>query len=144
MNTVFLVSCVKQKRDGPSPAKLLYTSDWFHKARTYVDASGTWWFILSAEYRLLEPERHFAPYKKTLNRMSISELLQRRTWANKVINQLDAALPSADRIVMLAGVRYREFLIDYMLTRARTVEVPRQGFGIGQQLRWLKSANGQA
>ena len=35
--TVYLVSCVGQKRSNPSPAKDLYTSTWFRKARMYVE-----------------------------------------------------------------------------------------------------------
>lgn len=141
MKTVSLVSCVKQKRDAPCPAKSLYVSDWFRKAMTYAESSGPHWFILSAEYGLLKPETMISPYEKTLNRMGVGE---RRAWAGTVISQMKVALPAADRIVILAGVPYREFLIDYLLTRARTVEVPMQGLGIGQQLQWLKNANAQA
>ncbi len=35
--TVYLVSCVKEKRATRSPAKDLYTSPWFRKAREYVE-----------------------------------------------------------------------------------------------------------
>jgi hypothetical protein len=38
-STVYLVSCVKRKRAIPTQAKELYVSDWFVKARRYVEAS---------------------------------------------------------------------------------------------------------
>jgi hypothetical protein len=50
---------------------------------------------------------------------------------------MDTSLPGADRIVVLAGIRYREFLMDYLRQRARTVEVPMEGLRIGKQLHFL-------
>lgn len=50
--TVFLVSCVKRKRTSAAPARDLYISDWFVKARRYVERRRARWFILSAEYGL--------------------------------------------------------------------------------------------
>lgn len=137
VTTVFLVSCVKQKRAVPCAAKQLYISNWFQKARAYAESAGRYWFILSAEHGLVDPETVTAPYSKTLNQMNIGD---RRAWANKVISQMTFTLPPADRIVILAGVRYREFLMDYLLTRARTVEVPMEGLSIGRQLQWMKNA----
>jgi cytoplasmic iron level regulating protein YaaA (DUF328/UPF0246 family) len=77
-STVYLVSCVSEKRAAPSPAKDLYTSTWFTKARHYTECTGCLWFILSAEYGLVRPEDALAPYEKTLNTMLIGE---RREWA---------------------------------------------------------------
>jgi hypothetical protein len=37
---------------------------------------------------------------------------------------METSLPAADRIVVLAGRRYRESLMDYLRQRARTVEIP--------------------
>jgi len=135
MRTTFLVSCVSKKRTQSAPAGELYVSEWFRKARAYVQAQGAQWFILSAEYGLLAPDTVVAPYEKTLNRMSVNE---RKAWATRVIGQMDALLPPTDRVVLLAGARYREFLIDYLKKRASMVELPMEGLKIGEQLRWLK------
>jgi uncharacterized protein DUF6884 len=62
---------------------------------------------------------------------------ERNAWASKVQAQMETSLPAADRIVVLAGRRYREFLMDYLRQRARTVEVPMEGLTIGKQLRYL-------
>jgi hypothetical protein len=140
-STVYLVSCVGKKQNHACKASELYASQWFLKARAYVEATHRPWFILSAEYGLLAPDRIVEPYDKTLNRMELSE---RREWARRVIAQMDADLPPADRIVILAGKRYREFLTDYLRRRAGRVEVPMQGLAIGKQLQFLQRGSTDA
>ena len=132
--TVYLVSCVSKKLGMPSPARDLYISDWFLKARAYVEGTHSPWFILSAEYGLVPPDEVLAPYERTLNTMGTSE---RRAWATKVRTQMETSLPAADRIIVLAGQRYREFLMDYLQQRVGTLEVPMEGLTIGRQLRYL-------
>jgi len=132
----YLVSCVSVKQAAPSRAKDLYLSDWFKKARLYVEHSGCPWFILSAEHGLVDPESVVAPYEKTLNHMGVRE---RREWAAKVVGQMGNVLPQTDSIVVLAGARYREFLMDYLGSRTRQVLVPLEGLRIGEQLSWLGS-----
>jgi hypothetical protein len=132
----FLVSCVGEKSTTPTKAKDLYISDWFRKARRFVESNDSPWFILSAEYGLVEPETVIAPYEKTLNRMGVAE---RRAWAGGAMRDMDQRLPICDVIVVLAGVRYREFLMDYLSRRAKHVRVPMEGLRIGEQLSWLNS-----
>lgn len=133
-NTVYLVSCVSQKRDTPSPAKDLYVSKWFRKARAYVEASGCPWFILSAQYGLVDPDQVIATYDKTLNTMPVAE---RREWASRVLAQLNRAVPRLARFVVLAGKHYREFLLDSLRIRGVEVVEPLAEQRIGEQLRWL-------
>ena len=116
-------------------AKDLYISDWFVKARAYVEQVGDEWFILSAEYGLVSPETVIALYERTLNTMRIAE---RRAWGSKVLRQLQPELTGVDRVVILAGARYREFLVDAIRGKDLTVEIPLEGMRIGEQLRWLK------
>lgn len=133
-HTVYLVSCVSQKREEPSPAKDLYVSDWFRKARRYAEASGSPWFVLSAKYGLVNPNEMVAPYERTLNTMSVAD---RRQWANRVLAQLDETAPGLGRAVFLAGKHYREFLVDQLGSRNVAVSVPMEGLRIGEQLSWL-------
>ena len=135
VKTVYLVSCVSRKVDRPMAAKDLYISDWFVKARAYVEQAGDEWFILSAEYGLVSPETVIAPYERTLNTMGIAE---RRAWGSKVLGQLQPELTGVDRVVILAGARYREFLVDAIRGKDLTVEIPLEGMRIGVQLQWLK------
>ena len=51
-------------------------------------------------------------------------------------------MPDAVGVVMLAGKRYREFLMDYLMRRADGVDVPMAGLSIGRQLQWLAGHTG--
>jgi hypothetical protein len=133
-STVYLVSCVSKKRASPSLAKDLYLSDWFLKARRYVEATGCQWFILSAKYGLVHPDQRLEPYEQTLSTMSIAD---RRAWARHVHVQMEEHLPNVSQVVILAGQRYREFLMDYFQRRGMPVEIPLEGLRIGEQLQWL-------
>jgi hypothetical protein len=132
--TVYLVSCVGQKRKQGCAARDLYTSDWFCKARRYAEASGCPWFILSAEYGLVAPDHVISPYERTLNTMRVAD---RRAWADRVARQLMEAVPELSRVVFLAGERYREFLAEYLAGQGVQVTVPMKGLRIGEQLSWL-------
>jgi hypothetical protein len=73
VETICLVSCVGVKRAVPAPAKYLYQSDWFAKARAYVEGIGSRWFILSAKHGLVHHDDVISRYKQTLNTMGICE-----------------------------------------------------------------------
>jgi hypothetical protein len=134
MATVYLISCVSQKRQYQCYARELYISKWFLKARRFVEASGFCWYILSAEHGLVAPDQIIAPYERTLNTMSFAE---RRAWSERVYEQLSTAVPGLSNVVFLAGKRYREFLTRYLLNRSIDVSVPMEGLRIGEQLGWL-------
>jgi hypothetical protein len=135
--TIFLVSCVGEKRASAAPARDLYVSDWFKKARTFVERTGSPWFILSAEHGLVPAEQVIAPYERTLNNMPIED---RRRWAQRVLAQMRERMPDATRVVFLAGARYREFLVEDLRRRGLAIEIPMEGLGIGEQLSWLGRA----
>ncbi len=133
-DAVVLVSCVKSKRARPAPARSLYTSAWFCKAREIVEASGAKWFVLSALYGLIPPDAEIAPYDHTLNALGVAE---RRAWANKVLDKLLPEIAGVKRVVMFAGDRYREFLVDPLERRGIKVEAPMAHLRRGEQLAWL-------
>ena len=135
-STEIWVSCVSKKRSGSMPAKDLYVSAWFVKARDYVEATGADWRILSAKYGLITPDRRIDPYELTLNKMAVAE---RRRWADRVLEQVRERDSQPARIVMLAGARYREFLEPRLRTMGIRVDVPMIGMRIGEQLQWLGS-----
>ena len=88
----------------PAPARSLYTSAWFQKARDLVEASGARWFVLSSCYGLVAPETEIAPYEYTLNTLGVAE---RRLWAAKVLDELvpeirheDASSCSLARVIV--------------------------------------------
>lgn len=133
-STVYLVSCVSQKRNHACEARDLYVSDLFRKARRFAEASGCQWFILSAEHGLVTPNQVIAPYERTLNTMGVAD---RRAWAGWVAAQLTEAVPDLSRAVFLAGQRYREFLTRHLEGNGVEVSVPMVGLRIGEQLSWL-------
>jgi hypothetical protein len=135
--TVCWVSCVGQKLSSAAPAKDLYTSDWFTKARRHVESTGVPWFILSAKYGLVRPDEVIEPYELTLNTLGVED---RRRWAERVKQQLATHGNLPTTVVMLAGARYREHLEPYLTSAGVRVEVPMEGLRIGEQLRWLGHA----
>lgn len=135
--TVVLVACVKAKRDTPAPARDLYVSAWFKKARAYAELVGDAWYILSAEHGVLDPNATVAPYERSLLTMSSDD---RKAWARRVITQADGLLRRNDQVIVLAGWRYRVGLVGPLLQRVESVACPMSGLGIGQQLAWLTRA----
>jgi hypothetical protein len=133
-DALVLVSCVKSKLPHPAPARDLYTSAWFRKARDLVEASGSRWFVLSSFYGLVDPNTEIAPYDYTLNTLGVAE---RRAWATKVLEKLIPETSGYRRVVMFAGQRYREFLMEPLLRRGVNVIVPMAHLRRGEQLAWL-------
>lgn len=134
--TIALVACVSKKNKSPMSARDLYISDWFLKASAYADRISDQWFILSAKYGLLDPDDVIDPYDETLNKMPVKA---RRDWAVRVQDELIPQLNYGDQLVILAGMKYREFLVDPLGARGFQVEIPMEGLRIGEQLSWLSN-----
>lgn len=133
-DALVLVSCVKSKLAFAAPARELYTSAWFRKARDIVEASGAHWLVLSSRYGLIAPDAIIAPYDYTMNTLGVAE---RRAWAVDVLDKLLPELTGQRRIVMFAGMRYREFLIEPLQRQGIAVDVPMANLRRGEQLAWL-------
>ena len=74
-------------------------------------------------------------YNVTLNEMNAAE---RRAWGERVRAALRRYCQGGDRVIILAGQRYREQLEPALREWGCRIEVPMQGLGIGEQLAWLK------
>lgn len=133
--TTVLVSCVGEKLDHAAPARDLYQSAWFRKARQYAETHGARWYILSAKHGLLAPDEAIEPYNATLNDMSAAE---RAKWGEGVLAQIELQIQPG-HLVVLAGENYRRPLVEELVRAGYYVDVPMQGLGIGQQLAWLDS-----
>jgi hypothetical protein len=138
ISDICLVECVKTKRKEPSKAEDLYVSPLFRSYRQFARAYCRKWYILSAEYGLLEPERIIAPYNKTLNRISSAG---RKQWASSIFQELKERLHNNDNVVILAGKSYRQYLVPLLLQEGFKILVPMEGKSIGVQLRWLNTVN---
>ena len=106
MNTLCLVTCVAEKRRDASPARDLYQSPLFSRARRFAEDRYDSWFILSAKHGLVHPGDVLAPYNQSLLDSTDGE---RRTWAVRVFEQLsrqtnaDARRRSGPRAMTSAG-----------------------------------------
>ena len=131
---VVLVSCVSKKDEKPRPARDLYLSSWFKKASAYAQQIGDEWYILSAEHGILSPTIIIGPYDVTLNTMKSPE---RKSWANKVVEQLKLIINPGDEVIFFAGTKYRENLIAPLEKIGIQISIPMEGLRIGEQMSWL-------
>ena len=150
MKHVFLVSCVAEKQECPTPAKELYLSPLFQKSRKLVEATKCPWFILSAKHGLLHPDEVIYPYNETLNKMPQEKRKaweeRVKAWAEKVKAQMDNNLPDAKTVVILAGKNYYECLTPYLEERfgPANIKILMEGMRIGERLSWLNSAEAKS
>jgi hypothetical protein len=130
---IVLISCVSKKRTVKSRAAELYTSTLFKLNLQYAEKlNPDAIFILSAKHGLVALDDEIAPYDVTLSKMRADE---RKIWANKVIEQLRLhADLQHDHFIVLAGERYRQ----YLLPRLLSYEIPLKKLLIGKQLQYLK------
>ena len=137
MKRVVLISCVSKKLDTRAPAEELYTSTLFKLNLRYARAlEPDAVYVLSAKHGLLALEDEIEPYDETLNKMPSAA---RKAWANRVIAQLGERFDlEQDHFIILAGERYRQYLIPYLAA----YEIPLQGLPIGKQLQFLKERLG--
>lgn len=115
-------------------AKDLYVSQWFKKASSYAELISDRWFILSAKYGLIYPDQIIQPYDSSLITMSTKE---RKRWSERVSANLNIVVSSQDHVTFLAGLKYREYLIQPLKDLGCVISIPMEGLGIGQQLQWL-------
>ncbi len=133
MRTIVLISCVSKKLPYKAKARDLYVSPLFRMNLKYAQQfSPRQVFVLSAKYGLVALDEEIEPYDVTLNKMSAQE---RKQWAAKVARQLQERCDlDTDHFVVLAGKKYRQYLLPYL----RSYEVPLEGLPIGKQLQFLK------
>ena len=131
---IVLVACAAGKQRSDAPARDLYTSVLFRKARAWAEAHGDEWRILSALHGLVAPDHVLAPYDLALADL---DRAARHAWAHRVLGDLRATLHLGDTVVFLAGRLYRADLAPALAADGHRIDVPMEGLGIGQQLAWL-------
>ncbi|MEH7744737.1 DUF6884 domain-containing protein [Neobacillus drentensis] len=135
MSKYALISCTKLKQEYPCYAKEMYLeSQLFKKAVQYISKQNyDDWFILSAKYGLLRKDTLIEPYDITLNNMNSS---QRKTWSKDVFAELIKLAPQ--QFDFYAGKKYREYLIPNLENNGIKCNIPLEGKGIGEQLKFYK------
>lgn len=136
-----LVGCVSQKGGVAAPAKELYRSELFRRRRLFAEQSGRAWWILSAEYGLVEPETIIEPYD---TRIAALSLAARHELAARVADDLETALGDLQgkRIEIHAGDEYVLAVGPALRKRGGEIIRPLQGLRIGEQLGWYGQALG--
>ncbi|MCY1080315.1 DUF6884 domain-containing protein [Archangium lansingense] len=132
-----LVGCGKSKLDRAAPARELYTGPLFRAALEVAESEfGQDVWILSAKYRLTDPNEGLEPYDLHLEDLPPKE---RADWARDVIRNLvddDEGTPA--HLTVYAGSTYVDELRAH-LPNTWTLVDPMKGLGQGERLAWLKA-----
>jgi hypothetical protein len=139
---VVLVGCVKTKLAHGAPARDLYVSDYFIKMRTYAEATGKPWFILSAEHGLVGPDEWLEPYERYLPETSRD---YQQAWGERVVAQLRQAVGELDGLVIdiHAGSAYVVAVEGLLQATGAHVLDQLQGLSFGRRLSWYLQQQGR-
>lgn len=98
-----LISCGDAKREYACAARSIYTSPILKIGTKWMEENCSPWYILSAKYGLLHPDKVISPYNTYLPDMDEDDRLE---WAEMVRQQLRKANPNGRPIVYIGGVFY--------------------------------------
>jgi hypothetical protein len=145
-----IIGCGDAKRDEPTEAVDLYTSNYFQLKREYAEHFADKTIILSAEHGLLVGWKTTEPYDTTLDDRDRAVLV------DEVAGSLRSPFthhPYADEILLLAGEDYasiyhdalerdRDFGFEDIADGIEVVDVFAEADlgGIGEQMGWLRRA----
>ena len=139
MKNIAIIGCTKRKKNYKCKAVELYqASSFFCKelqyAKEVLKADDI--YILSAKHHLIHSSTIIEPYNVTLLNMSKKERLE---WSKIVLNQITETFnPSEDKLYILCGEKYYEFLESELIEKDYEYKIPLKGVGgIGKQLHWL-------
>lgn len=92
---------------GKIPAKDAYTSQLFRAQRTYAEAFGTDWVILSARYGLTHPDQLIENYDC---KFAPADLEPKNWWRLEGLARQARSLPPYDLVILLGSKLYRSIL----------------------------------
>jgi hypothetical protein len=130
-----LIGCVSQKNEIPMPAKDLYRSELFRRRRLWAESSGKPWWIISAEYGLVDPDQEIRPYDTRIGKLSPDA---RQRLARQVASALEARLAgiSGRTLELHAGDDYFLTIAPRLRQEGARIVRPLEGLRIGEQLGW--------
>lgn len=143
-----LIACGKAKLDHAAPARELYTGSLFRAARRHAE-SGRYasYRILSAQHRLLDPDRVIEPYDRTIGDLDDQE---RWLWGEVVSGvAICCWLPLRSRQPIEIDVFAGQAYVDALPTRWRrgnrdeptvTLRYPHAGLTMFERLRAFSQA----
>lgn len=125
-NVLIITSCTKSKRgyddSFSSQAQDMYQGDLFKKVKSYSEAMGFDYVIISAKYGVLHPADSINGYE-----MQLRTKLDVENIRPEVEQKLRNILASYDNIVVIAGANYRRVLVN--LLDDRFVFIKTKGIG---------------
>ena len=105
MKTLVIASASMKKINKRCKAKEMYTGPLFRNVRELCEKKGYDYVIISLKYGLLFPDQVISPYKSfETKETTIKDL------SSKVIPRLEKILPKYQKVIVLAGKRYRDLL----------------------------------
>lgn len=131
---VSIAQCTNLKNDEQMPAGELYTaSAYFRDQKAYAEAVADRWFIQSAKYGLLDPERVIEPYD--LRPRHIEDV---DAWAEEIARRLALEIPTDARVDVLGGKKYADPLVPALERRGFEVHEPLRGLRLGKRRKKLR------
>ena len=130
---ISLISCSKEKKGYPCPARELYSaSNLFSLSYQYAKKVADKIFILSAKYGLVAENQILPPYNQTLKEMNRQ---QQVNWASGVLAALERECNlSSDYFILLAGNTYCRDLVQHLPNHS----MPLDGLRMGERMSKLK------
>ncbi|MGN0740428.1 MAG: DUF6884 domain-containing protein [Treponema sp.] len=134
MNTIYLLSCCKQKLSHPAKAERLYQSTGFKKSLRYAQSKNAdAIFILSAKHHVVALDDVLEPYDVCL---SINPIEEPDVWSAKCLAQLESKFNlKEDKFIILAGKEYYKNLVG--IGKIENYELPLKGLTQGYRLQWF-------
>lgn len=149
IRAVYIVGCGASKLDREAPARELYTGSLFVAARRYVEALGAPWLVLSAKYRVVEPDVLLQPYEQKLAKRGEDLGCWARSSASGAVflsarwldreRGIPDPTPNPRRFVFLCGVEYAAPVAGVLESQGYQTEQPLAGLKLGERLHWFKT-----
>ena len=122
---VVLVGSSGEIAGSPRPARELFESDGFARAREHAVRSGRPWFVLSAKHGLLDPDDVVGPFDVLLGDQPAG---YRAAWAEWVVVQLaDRVRLPGTTVEVHGGVDFAQALKAPLARRGARTEIPLPG-----------------
>ena len=105
---------------------------------SWAEYRGYTWYVVSALYGLVQPDRELDPYDFTLKQLRTRE---RESWAHLVVAaELTKYVSRGSHAILLMPKLYRRYIETELIKASITFENPVEHLAIGQQIRWLKQS----
>lgn len=126
MRRVVLIGHERRQGRAPASARELFVSREFVVAKTMADADADFWFVISSEYGLVDPDAVISPYSRRLSHESLAFC---RAWAQWTAVKLDSELDGlADATIEIhTGDAHLEPLAALIESRGARVITPLAG-----------------